>query len=279
MTLLNSPGNSIHATRLSACYCRSRLARKLTFKSRTFKICQDQLLTVAQEFRSIESWVTAISTPLLSHPNPMTFTVMVIPIPGPVTAGEFDGMEELNMLDLEKDSDPDLDNLREEFRPQVKSRFQGWLAAARTIGKPDQVFHVVFAELLTRCCFSVILILLTRCSIGTYFFVVLSVFSGPDHRPAGSQGCLINQASITSCDGFGFLHSVKIEVFKEQVQRRRRKARAKRREAGKISRHQVRLKAPSIKLDLVDIWAEQFPVHPGKKDRMPSSEQEWMGER
>jgi hypothetical protein len=156
------------------------LANKSTFKSRALKICQEQLLTIAREFRAslclpfsrlydaarmaeleailgqrslsrgsnIESWVTAVLTPGPSHPNPMTFAAMMMGLPVPVAGGELGGVEEFNMLDLEKDKDPDLDDLREEFRPQFKDRFQGWLGATLTIGKPDQVFRAVFSELL-----------------------------------------------------------------------------------------------------------------------------------
>ena len=52
------------------------------------------------------------------------------------------------MLDLEKDTDPDLDDLREEFRPQFKSRFEGWLGLTFTVGKPAPIFRAVYNELL-----------------------------------------------------------------------------------------------------------------------------------
>jgi hypothetical protein len=156
------------------------LSNKSTFKSRALKICQNQLLTIAREFRAslcvpfsrlydsarlvelealleqrsisrrsnIESWVTAVLTPGPSHPNPMTFAAMMMGLPVPVAGGELGGVDEFNMLDLEKDRDPDLDDLREEFRPQFKERFQGWLGATFAIRKTDQVFRAVLQELL-----------------------------------------------------------------------------------------------------------------------------------
>lgn len=156
------------------------LANKFTFKSRALDICRDQLLIIVREFRAslclpfsrlydparvaeleallrqtsvarvsnIESWVTGVLAPGASHPNPMTFAAMMMGLPVPVTGGELGGVDEFNMLDLEKDSDPDLEDLREEFRPHFKDRFQSWLGATLTIGKPDQVFHAVFNELL-----------------------------------------------------------------------------------------------------------------------------------
>jgi hypothetical protein len=161
------------------------LANKPTYRSRAQKICQDQLLVIAREFRAelclpfsrlydsarmseleallkqspisrkanVESWVTTISTPNSGHqghPNAMAFAAMMMGLPVPVVGGELGGVEELNGLDLGKEGDPDLEDLRDEFRPQFKNRFQGWLEATLTIGKPaDQVFRAVSTELLT----------------------------------------------------------------------------------------------------------------------------------
>jgi hypothetical protein len=161
------------------------LASKPAYRSRAQKICQDQLIVIAREFRaelclpfsrlydsarvseltallkqnrisrkgSVESWVTAISTPNAGHqghPNAMAFAVMMMGLPMPVVGGELGVVEDLNGLDLGKEGDPDLEDLRDEFRPQFKSRFQGWLEATLTIGKSaDQVFSAVSTELLT----------------------------------------------------------------------------------------------------------------------------------
>lgn len=158
------------------------LSTKSAFRSRALTMCQDQLLSLAREFRAslclsfsrlydsarvaeldallkqrsvsrtsnIESWVSAVSTPGPNHPHPMTFAAMMmgLPVPVPVTGGDLGGVDEFNMLDLEKDVDPDLDDLREEFRPRFKERIQGWLGATLAIGKQDKVFRAVFEELL-----------------------------------------------------------------------------------------------------------------------------------
>jgi hypothetical protein len=79
----------------------------------------------------------------------MAFAAMMMGLPVPVAGGEFNGVEELNGLDLGKETDPDLEDLRDEFRLQFKSRFQGWLGATLTIGNPDQAFRAVYTELLT----------------------------------------------------------------------------------------------------------------------------------
>ena len=180
---LHSRGTHLLRPRDSTDYQRAvvTLAKKFTFKSRALDICQDQLLIVAREFQAslclafsrlydparvaeleallkqtsvargsnIESWVTGVLPPGASHANPMTFAAMMMGLPVPVAGGELGGADEFNMLDLEKDRDPDLEDLREEFRPRFKERFQTWLGATITIGKHDQVFRAVFKELLT----------------------------------------------------------------------------------------------------------------------------------
>ena len=206
------------------------LGDKSAFKSRAFKICQDQLLIVARELRAslcmpfsrlydpvrmteleaiqkqtslsrrgnIESWVTAISTPAPSHPNPMVFAAMMMGLPAPL-AGELGGAEELNMLDLEKDTDPDLDDLREEFRPQYKSRFEGWLGATFTIGKSHSVFRAVHDELLAMMPFlrdsDVVDEMLSR-----YVSLLLSLacYPTPITPIRGSSGFRTNRADTTS---------------------------------------------------------------------------------
>jgi hypothetical protein len=160
------------------------LANKATYRSRAQDICRDQLLGIAREFRAelclpfsrlhdparvseleslvkqspcsrianVASWVTAISTPNpghLSEPNPMAFAAMMMGLPVPAPGDGLGGLEEYNGLDLGKDWDPDLEDLRDEFRPQFKGRFHGWLEATAMIGKHDQVFRAVFTELMT----------------------------------------------------------------------------------------------------------------------------------
>lgn len=244
------------------------LANRSAFRSDALKICQDQLLTIGRELRAslclpfsrlydparvaelegilkqqtlsrrenIESWVTAISTPGPSHPNPIAFAAVMMGLPIPLAGGGLDGVEEMNMLDLEKDTDPDLDDLREEFRPQFKSRFEGWLGATFAIGKSAQVFRAVYDELLAMMPFlrdsEVVDEMLSR---------YVSVFALPGVPPSTNRPRirLLRISDTPSkhhiCDGLETLHSfVKTEVCKEHTQqekRRRKEARTGRKRA------------------------------------------------
>ncbi|KAI0254196.1 hypothetical protein BJV78DRAFT_59178 [Lactifluus subvellereus] len=218
------------------------LGKKAAFRSRAQKICQDQLLAIVREFRAelylpfsrlydparvseleslvkqkpysrnanVASWVTAVSTPNpgdLGEPNPMAFAAMMMGLPVPVAGDELGGIEEYNGLDLAKDRDPDLEDLRDEFRPQFKSRFEGWFGATITIGKPDQVFRAVFTELVA----------------------MMPFLREPDIVDEMLNRISDKPSKHHICDGFETLQSFTMaEVCKEQVRQRHKEARGRR---------------------------------------------------
>jgi hypothetical protein len=238
------------------------LSTKSAFKSRALTMCQDQLLSIAREFRAslclsfsrlydsarvaeldallkqrsvsrtsnIESWVSAVSTPGPSHPHPMTFAAMMmgLPVPAPVAGGDLGGVDEFNMLDLEKDGDPDLDDLREEFRPRFKQRMQGWLGATLAIGKQDKVFRAVFEELLAMMPFlrdSDIVDEMVNRYVALFLLFLAWLVPSAD---ISSARRFLRVSDIPSKqhigDGLETLHGfVKSEICKEQAKLERRK--------------------------------------------------------
>jgi hypothetical protein len=182
---------------------------------------------------NIENWVTAVSTPASGHDHHMALGTTMMGLP--VLGGELVGMEEVNMLDLERDRDPDLDSLREELRPQFKSRFEGWVGATFTIGKYDQVFRAVYKELLVVMPFlrdpEVVDEMIGRCVPSLF----RGVFPSSHHLPSRFLRMANRPSKHHICDGFETLLSfVKTELCKEQVRaekRRRKEARTKGKEA------------------------------------------------
>jgi hypothetical protein len=243
------------------------LSTKPTFKTRALAMCQDQLLSIAREFRAslclsfsrlydaarvaeleallkqksvsrtsnIESWVSAVSTPGPSHPHPMTFAAMMmgLPVPVPVAGGELGGVDEFNMLDLEKDTDPDLDDLREEFRPQFKERIQGWLGATLAIGKQDKVFRALFEEFLTMMPFlrdSDIVDEMVNRYVAHFAFPC--VLPGANITPRRFLRISDIPSKSHICEGLETLHGfLKSEICKERAKlerRQRKEVKAKR---------------------------------------------------
>ncbi|TFY67069.1 hypothetical protein EVJ58_g1859 [Rhodofomes roseus] len=90
----------------------------------------------------IEAWVDAISTPGTNAPNPMAFAAMMMGLPLVPGMDPLEDADPLGYLDLDP-NDPDLEDLREEFRPRLRQRFEGWVETAPLIlGGPVQLLKV-----------------------------------------------------------------------------------------------------------------------------------------
>lgn len=77
----------------------------------------------------IESWVESVLTSPSGSFGSVAFAAMMMGLPLPAGAMGEDGEDNgdlLNILDMEGNHDPDFDDLREEFRPNLKERFEGW---------------------------------------------------------------------------------------------------------------------------------------------------------
>ncbi|KAL6304142.1 hypothetical protein BKA93DRAFT_311157 [Sparassis latifolia] len=95
----------------------------------------------------VEAWIDAIATPGTAAPNPMAFAAMMmgLPIvPGMEAAEEGDPA---GYLDFDP-HDPDLDELRDEFRPKLKQRFEGWSDVAISVKGAAMVQLKVYKALI-----------------------------------------------------------------------------------------------------------------------------------
>ncbi|CDO76340.1 hypothetical protein BN946_scf185011.g4 [Trametes cinnabarina] len=94
----------------------------------------------------VERWVDAICTPGMNAPNPMALAAMVMGLP---LMPAMEGPDEMELSYLEMDpSDPDLEELREEFRPRLKQRFEGWTDTAVTVKGGSLVLQKVYRDIL-----------------------------------------------------------------------------------------------------------------------------------
>lgn len=90
----------------------------------------------------IEAWVDSVSTPGTNAPNPMAFAAMMMGLPLVPGMDLSEDADPLGYLDLDP-NDPDLEDLREEFRPKLKQRFEGWAKATPEVpGEPSILFRV-----------------------------------------------------------------------------------------------------------------------------------------
>ncbi|KAA1478449.1 hypothetical protein DENSPDRAFT_809716 [Dentipellis sp. KUC8613] len=80
----------------------------------------------------IDQWIEAVTTPGSAAPNPFAFAALMMGLPLPGSEDASGEADPLGLLDLD-DSDPELEDLRDEFRPKMQERFRGWLHAASSI--------------------------------------------------------------------------------------------------------------------------------------------------
>ena len=94
----------------------------------------------------VERWVDAVITPGTNNPNPMALAAMVMGLP---IVPALDGSEDadpLGYLDLDP-TDPDMEDLRDEFRPRLKQRFEGWADAGVTVKGGQAILVKVYRDL------------------------------------------------------------------------------------------------------------------------------------
>jgi hypothetical protein len=75
----------------------------------------------------VESWVDTVTTPGVGAPNPMMFAALFMGMPG--VPGTNNDDDQYTYLDIDP-HDPDLEDLRAEFRPNLKKRFESWVDVA-----------------------------------------------------------------------------------------------------------------------------------------------------
>jgi hypothetical protein len=79
----------------------------------------------------VEAWVEAVSSPPAPMMHPMAVAAaMMMGFPVPPPGAQADDPELAAALDLSSSYDRDLEDLREEFRPRLSERFDGWCKVA-----------------------------------------------------------------------------------------------------------------------------------------------------
>ncbi|KAI0092877.1 hypothetical protein BDY19DRAFT_1054305 [Irpex rosettiformis] len=93
----------------------------------------------------IETWVDSITTPGADAANPMMFAAMMMGVP-PMPGMNSDD-DAYTYLDLDP-LDPDLEDLRHEFRPALKKRFESWVNIAHMMKPGAAVLLSVYKYLI-----------------------------------------------------------------------------------------------------------------------------------
>lgn len=85
----------------------------------------------------VRDWVEKVITPVNGPANLMAFAAMMVGFPMMPGGEDEDDADLLNYVDLDQ-NDPDLDDLREEYRPNLRAMLEGWLHLGNTLkgGQP-----------------------------------------------------------------------------------------------------------------------------------------------
>ncbi|KAJ7123199.1 hypothetical protein C8R44DRAFT_785527 [Mycena epipterygia] len=80
-----------------------------------------------QRQRRVNAWVDSVITPGAAAAHPMAFAAMIMGFPLVAGMEDADDMDILGYLDMDQ-RDPELEDLRDEFRPKLRERFDGWVS-------------------------------------------------------------------------------------------------------------------------------------------------------
>ncbi|CAA7269169.1 unnamed protein product [Cyclocybe aegerita] len=97
----------------------------------------------------IEHWVEQVLTTSSGPMHPLAFTAMMMGLPMLPGVDEGDDADILNYVDLDQ-NDPDLDDLREEFRPNLKLRFDGWVHLGETMKGGSPILARLYANAIEK---------------------------------------------------------------------------------------------------------------------------------
>ena len=139
---LNETARTIRAA-LQSCFCN---VEEVDHQEELTQIIKLQSGTRQRRDR-IERWVDAVITPGSPPVNPVVFAAMMFGLPMVPGMDDGDDPDPLGYLDLNP-TDPDFEDLREEFRPMLKERFECWNETAMTVKGGPGVLIKLYSKLV-----------------------------------------------------------------------------------------------------------------------------------
>lgn len=97
----------------------------------------------------IENWLDEVATPsTVTVAGAFVALMMGMPPPGGMVDHDVEEAEFLDVLDGDKGRDPDLDELREEWRPKLKERFDAWYNVGMAIKGGNAIMTRVYLKVI-----------------------------------------------------------------------------------------------------------------------------------
>lgn len=136
--------DTVHAIRaaVQSSFCRVDEPRHRDEVTRIMKLTMGS----QQRADAIERWVEGVATPSSGALHPVALAAMMMGFPTPGIEEGDDG-EVFAFLDMHH-ADPDLEDLREEFRPELKKRFDTWIETAGSIKGGGAILVKVYVKMV-----------------------------------------------------------------------------------------------------------------------------------
>lgn len=118
------------------------------------KACVDALVEITKlrsdnpgRTHRIEAWVDSVVTPGSTASHPMAFAAMIMGFPLAAGMDDSDEMDMLGYIDADP-RDPDFEDLRDEFRPKLRERFEGWVSTAAVMKGGSTMLGKVYFKIV-----------------------------------------------------------------------------------------------------------------------------------
>lgn len=95
----------------------------------------------------VQRWVKGVLTPQADTAHPMALAAFMMGIPFPPGVEGTDEGDMLGYFEMDGD-DSEVEDLREEFRPNIKARFQGWVDTAFAIKGGPALLVKAYAKVI-----------------------------------------------------------------------------------------------------------------------------------
>jgi hypothetical protein len=92
----------------------------------------------------VSQWAESVVTTSNGTPFPMAFAALMMGLPMMPGADENDDADFLSFVDWDQ-NDPDLDDLREEYRPNLKVIFDSWVHLAQTMRGGPSILSKIYS--------------------------------------------------------------------------------------------------------------------------------------
>ncbi|KIJ59771.1 hypothetical protein HYDPIDRAFT_177707 [Hydnomerulius pinastri MD-312] len=138
-------------TDVSNALCAAVRSSFCHIQTEAYKTELTQILALRQDSLNrrsrVERWVKNVLTPQPEHTHPMALAALMMGIPLPPGMEGGDEGDMLGYFEIDGD-DPELEDLKEEFRPNLKARLTGWVDTGMSVKGGQAILLKVYTKVV-----------------------------------------------------------------------------------------------------------------------------------